>query len=220
MNYETIIIEILSRLQLASLIDITIMSGLKDKSYCRKLIKRLIQDGYIRSHKSFSGTHLLYSLTGTALKHCHIRRKPYEFRNQNTYHEEMLAHACAYLYIVADISIYDLEINSTHSSRSNEKPDIVYSNGTKAIEVELTLKEQSRLDDKFSKLSCDYKFIRWIYPSERKSIAKRLELLAEKYGKSKQNCRFTTVNHMLDVINKYDLKSNSPRFDYKETICE
>ena len=97
-------------------------------------------------------------------------------------------------------------------------PDIVYTNDRgkkRCLEVEITLKEKTRLADKLINVTSDYDVVRWVYPDERASIRNSICALMNEYNIKESKCKFTTVQHVIDVVNNFDLKLNKPRYDIK-----
>lgn len=221
MNHTLLLIDILSRLVIADIKVLTLLAGYKDSSVCRKKLKDLIDDGIVSKIQSGRG-HLLYTLDEKGLAEAGLKRKPYTI-NQNTYHEEMVGYAAAFLYIVAGLSIYDMNFDRTQRNHNKPTeviniPDIVYTNEkgkTLCAEVEITLKERSRLEQKVISVTNDYDGIRWIYPEERTSIRNSICQLMSENCIGENKCKFTTLQHVIDKVNGFDLKKNHPRFDIK-----
>ncbi len=221
MNHTQLLIDILIRLVIADIRVLTLLAGYRDSSVCRKKLKDLIVDGKVTKLQSGRG-HLLYTLSEKGLAEAGLKRKPYTI-NQNTYHEEMVGYAAAFLYIVAGLSIYDMNFDRTQRNHNKPTevlniPDIVYTNEngkTRCVEVEITLKERTRLEEKVVSLAQNYDGVRFIYPEERTSIRNSIcRLMSENYINDNK-CKFTTLQHVIDKVNGFDLKKNGLRFDIK-----
>ncbi len=214
MGHEVLIMDILSKLVIAGIKDITILAGYHDESVCRKKIKELIGAGLVNKQPSGNGT-LMYFLSKKGLSELGINRRPFEYRNQNTNHELMVGKAASYMYIVHGLSIYDMEFDrSQRSSADNTNiPDILYAGGKRAVEIELTLKEKNRLEEKFLNVTQSYDLVRWIYPEERPSINARLTQLVDDYSINPKRCKILTLQYVCAKVDSYDLKTNNPRFD-------
>lgn len=175
------VLKILDKVGIARAGDIMILSGFGNIVSCRRRLSLLIREGYIKSEKWDNNN--CYMLTYAGLTEIErYNSKPIEW-NQNSRHMMMITRVIAYLVGVEGVELNEIESDKELKAKffnipsKPHLPDAVY--GKTCFELELTLKDDKRLEKNIQANSRNYERQIWIVPDTRPVLKKHILRIAQ-----------------------------------------
>lgn len=176
------ILLMLDKVGIARAGDVMILTGFKNVVSCRKRLGVLVKEGYIRIEK-WDGSNC-YMLTYTGLNEIEKdNAKPIEWC-QASRHMMMLTRVITYLVACEGIEFEEIETDKELKAKffnnptKPHLPDAVY--GKTCFELELTIKDATRLEKNILANSRNYERQIWIIPDTRPVLKKRILEIATK----------------------------------------
>ena len=175
------VLMILDKVGIARAGDIMILSGFGNIVSCRRRLSLLIKEGLIKSEKWDNSN--CYMLTYAGLTEIErYNSKPIEW-NQNSRHMMMITRVISYLVGVEGLKLDEIESDKELKARffnvptKPHLPDAVY--GKTCFELELTLKDDKRLEKNILANSRNYERQIWIVPDTRPVLKRHILKIAQ-----------------------------------------
>lgn len=175
------ILMILDKVGIARAGDVMILAGFGNIVSCRRRLSLLIKEGLIRSEKWDNSN--CYMLTYAGLTEIErYNAKPIEW-NQNSRHMMMITRVISYLVGVEGLSLDEIESDKElkakffNAASKPHLPDAVY--GKTCFELELTLKDDKRLEKNILSNNRNYERQIWIVPDTRPVLKRHILKIAQ-----------------------------------------
>ena len=206
---EYLILCTIHRLRIAWSVVLAWLCGQSDYSYCRKRLRKLVEQGLVQTVWDARGR-LCYYLTGTGLRSIGKgNTRPYE-PSYTTNHALLVGLVCAWLHIRDGTNVEDMATDAQlqqFGKGGEHRPDIVV--GEDAYEVELNHKSENRLTNNILSNDKHYASQTWIVPDHIPSIAGNLRRCANRLGVTVNICYLSEIEKAVIEADIHQNKNNN-----------
>ena len=161
-------------------VDLAGFSGLKA---CQRRLKKLKEAGYLERKRVLFGVAGIYSLTNQAKMIANLPKKTDKIRIEQIHHDIAVLDTAIYFHRKKDIAFSDITTEKQlHSmdgfGKRKHRPDFIFARDGKTycVEVELTLKAKSRMEQIIQDNFMDYDGQIWVVPDKQCKIYQILKL--------------------------------------------
>ena len=185
---DTTIIREVERWRVVLSRHITALAGFEGQKACDRRLRKLIEAGYLERKKVLYGVPGIYTLTHKAKLLASLPERPESIRVEQIPHDIEVLDTAIYLHRTKDIPFKafttekQLHQQDGFGTRKHRPDFVITANGkTYCIEVELSLKAKSRLEQNILANFMAYDFQIWIVPDNQCKIYQILKDNQEKY---------------------------------------
>ena len=182
---------------------IKLLAGFDGQRACDRRLKALIETGYIDRKKILYGVPSLYYLTHKGKMLIGANKKQDKIRVEKIPHDIAVVETAIYFMlkngIYSEEIMTEKQINSVSGFGERKHcPDFIIEKDHKknCVEIELSLKENSRFEKIVEENYLDYNIQFWIVAQSGLKIKKRLENLSEKY----QNIEIINLEEVQEIV--------------------
>ena len=196
------------RLRVAWALVLCWLTEQRDHSYCRKRLRKLVNQGLVQTVRDSRGR-LCYYLTSAGLRAIgKYGSRPYE-PSYTMNHALQVGLVCAWLHIRNGTNVENMATDAElqrFGEGGAHRPDIVVEEA--AFEVELSHKSGRRLTENILSNSTHYASQTWIVPDHIPSIAANIRRCADRLGVS------VNIYHLSQIekaVAEANIHQNKPR---------
>lgn len=216
---EEKMLRVIDRLRISKSDDLAWLCGYSDYTYCRKCLRKLEINGYVKAAWDRRGKKCYYLSHRGLIEIGKVNSHEYEL-SYTTNHALLVGKVCRYIKIVDGIGIDDMITDvmmKTMFKRSEHRPDIIV--GNECYEVELNHKKMETWE---SNILSNERFEKqyWIVPDEKMNIARNLDKAAKTVAADIRIVMMSEIDRVLCDADIHSNKREDMRIELDDSIME